>query len=78
MRSLVEMAVRPLRCARNYHFGLPSLLSLSNMFRGYRMRAEFHQGRCLVGNLASLLGYPVEPISVAVVGSWGCKFYDKN
>ena len=33
------------------------------------MRAELYQGRCLVGNLASLLGYPVESISVAIVGS---------
>ena len=31
------------------------------------MRAEHGEGCCLVGNLASLLGDPVEPIRVALV-----------
>jgi hypothetical protein len=52
MRSIMS-------CAGNRHHGLPDLLSLSKLLRGRELRAELHQGRCLVGNLAGLLGDPV-------------------
>jgi hypothetical protein len=60
-----EMGHRYISCARINHFWLPDLLSVSSLLRRHDLRTEYGQRCCLVGNLASLLGDPMEFAEVA-------------
>jgi hypothetical protein len=59
------MAAQPICCPWSYHADHSDLRAVPKLFRNDWMRFELRQGRCLVGNLASLLGDPVEFAEIA-------------
>ena len=60
-----EMDPRYISCVGNNHDGLSNLLSLSRLLHRGDMRTEYGQRCYLVGDLASLLGDPMELAEVA-------------
>ena len=65
MKATAKWLAGPLYWRCNYHHDFPNLLSISSLFWSDGMRVELCQGRGLVGNLAGLLGDPVELAEIA-------------